>query len=183
MLFNSPLYWGFIIILIGILIIIKSMPVFKNISIARIVFGIILISLGINIIFSPDLSGVKKKFKLQQFNIKELNEDYAVNSKSIENYKIKFSSKVIDLTKLEPKEENIVINADVKFGNAFIKLGRYYQVIISGEANLGSIIMPDGSVCVNNDIYNKIVPEENKYAHSVYLNAETDFGNIKIIRE
>lgn len=127
LLFGS-LFWGILISLIGLSIILKYV-LNIDIPLARIFFGVILILLGMRIVFGhSDRHSVRHHNRVNQyFGSSETN--------------IIFSSGLIDLTKYNddkkiPKEINVV------FGNAIVLVPDSMNLEINTTTVFGSTILP-----------------------------------------
>ncbi len=170
---SSAIFWGAIIVLFGVSIIIKE--VFHiNIPIFKIIFGLLLIYWGIRLIsggfykngFSNDRDAIfgNKKF------------EYAGN---ISSYDIVFGSGVIDLFKISESELSRTIKVDVVFGNGTILLNDSIPTKVKMETAFGTVQSQGNSVNgFGERVYTNAAYQPDK-PHLV-IKASSVFGRIDI---
>jgi predicted membrane protein len=136
-LFSSATFWGAIIVLLGLSIILKA--VFHiNIPLVRIVFGILLIYWGIKMISG----GFGKRWSS---NDVIFNEGSARYDDDKNDYNIIFGNGVVDLFKAETPAQKRKIDVNVVFGNGRLILNDSIPAKVKMTAVFGSAEAPDKS--------------------------------------
>ncbi len=137
-LFSSAVFWGIIIILIGLSLIFKEVFQF-SIPVVRILFGLFFIWLGFKVIF-----GIKFKSAENQslFNSSPLI-NYNVEQKE---YNTLFGNSTFDLRDLTISGENKKVEVNVIFGNGKILLDKTTPVKYKMSTAFGTAVSPGNSV-------------------------------------
>jgi len=164
-LFNST-FWGAIIILLGLSIILKS--IFNiDIPFFRIIVGIIIIAVGIKLITSS-FAEKPKNIKIDTESIKEGNE-----------YNVIFGKSIIDLSKIDTDQRSTIIEINTIFGttNLYIKKEQNIRIIV--DVAFGYVTFPDSSgISFGNRIY-----DNNNYNNTenyIIIKTNTTFGTLNI---
>lgn len=168
--FSGGIFWGSILILVGILLLIKN---YTNISIPifRIIFGLFFIYMGFNILFG----GVRKSkgsdviFNEREFKVTELKDEYNVV----------FGRGVIDLRDIEIPDTTKYIQVDVVFGVGIIKLNKNTPILVKLSTAFGAVEAPGRSVgFIGDNIYKTESYKEGE--NCIKIKAEAVFGHIQI---
>ena len=167
---SSGIFWGFVIILFGIGILLKS--VFHiNIPFFKIFVGIIVILFGISIIFNAINS--RKTAVFGEYNFK---------SGSIEKeYNIAFSKASMDVANFDFSNYNgefIKINS--VFSSAEIYLSRNFEYEIRAESAFGVVRLPNGEGVSFGNI-SRLENAENSELKRINLHVTSVFGEAKLL--
>lgn len=183
---TSGLFWGFILILIGLSIIVRvlfniDVPVFK------VVFGLILLYLGFQVLFGPAVrSGrhsrarsrvevrVDRSTKAQETDFDETSQ---VHPDRENEYNIVFGGGTIDLTDLSriPEDHRITIN--VVFGSALVLLDPQMTVTVKNSTVFGESILPGKTVSFFGDDEFRF---GNNGGYDIYIETNTVFGSLEM---
>lgn len=168
---SSGIFWGFVVILFGIGILLKS--VFHiNIPFFKIFVGIVVILLGISIIFDA------VKFK----KIEAVFGDYNFNSGTIQKeYNIVFSKEAMDVSNFDFSNYNgefIKINS--VFSSSEIYLSRDFQYEIRAESAFGTVRLPNGENVSFGNIA-RLENAENSELKRINLHVSSVFSEVKIL--
>jgi hypothetical protein len=167
MCYNSGLFWGIIVIILGAAILIKH--IFNlEFPVIKVVFGVALILLGLRVlVFKDSHNHCCPQGDQNNVVFGEKNMIYSADNNE---YNAVFSSAVLDLTKLEASIDHR-IKVSCVFGNIKIVINPQTKLIIDSDVVFGSISNPD----------------ENKVADSnqiiLKMKADAVFGSIRIVRE
>jgi len=134
------IFFGIIIILVGISILIKV--IFKiDFPIFKILFGLFLIYLGAKFIFgSFGFSNFRSSGDDAIFN--EVTIDGKINEKR--EYNAVFGKATIDLRDIELTEKVTKIEVNAVFGGCVIRLNEQTPVKINADAIFGGVDLPEG---------------------------------------
>lgn len=168
---SSGIFWGFVVILFGIGILLKS--VFHiNIPFFKIFVGIVVILFGISIIFDA------VKFK----KIEAVFGDYNFNSGTIQKeYNIVFSKAAMDISNFDFSNYNgefIKINS--VFSSSEIYLSRDFQYEIRAESAFGTVRLPNGENVSFGNIA-RLENAENSELKRINLHVSSVFSETKIL--
>lgn len=168
---SSGIFWGFVVILFGIGILLKS--VFHiNIPFFKIFVGIVVILFGISIIFDA------VKFK----KIEAVFGDYNFNSGTIQKeYNIVFSKAAMDVSNFDFSNYNgefIKINS--VFSSSEIYLSRDFQYEIRAESAFGTVRLPNGENVSFGNIA-RLENAENSELKRINLHVSSVFSEVKIL--
>ena len=168
---SSGIFWGFVVILFGIGILLKS--VFHiNIPFFKIFVGIVVILFGISIIFDA-INSRKRESVFGDYNFK---------SGFIEKeYNIIFSKAAMDVANLDFSNYNgefIKINS--VFSSSEIYLSRDFQYEIRAESAFGTVRMPNGENVSFRNIA-RLENSENGELKRINLHVVSVFGETKIL--
>ena len=168
---SSGIFWGFVVILFGIGILLKS--VFHiNIPFFKIFVGIVVILFGISIIFDA------VKFK----KIEAVFGYYNFNSGTIEKeYNIVFSKEAMDISNFDFSNYNgefIKINS--VFSSSEIYLSRDFQYEIRAESAFGTVRLPNGENVSFGNIA-RLENAENSELKRINLHVSSVFSETKIL--
>ncbi|MDP8231085.1 MAG: LiaF-related protein [Candidatus Zophobacter franzmannii] len=131
----SGAYWGAVLVLIGLGYIYNTIAE-KNLPVFKIAFGIIVLTIGIQIIYST-ISPNKTNFVMFKGS--------KVNHTSAGDYSVVFGSTVIDLTNVDLTQGDVVKTVEVVFGGADVYIPRDVPIEIKSETVLGSTESPFGN--------------------------------------
>ena len=167
---SSGIFWGFIIILFGIGILLKS--VFHiNIPFFKILVGIIVILFGISIIFNAINS--RKTAVFGDYNFK--------SGFGEKEYNIAFSKASMDVANFDFSNYNgefIKINS--VFSSTEIYLSRNFEYEIRADSTFGVVRLPNGeSVSFGNIV--RLENTENSELKRINLHVSSVFGEVKIL--
>ena len=168
---SSGIFWGFIVILFGVGILLKS--VFHvNIPFFKIFIGIIVILFGVSIIFNA----INSRRNNTVFG------EYNFNSGTIEKeYNIVFSKAAMDISNFDFSNYNgefIKINS--VFSSSEIYLSRDFQYEIRAESSFGTVRMPNGENVSFGNIA-RLENAENSELKRINLHVVSIFGETKIL--
>lgn len=168
---SSGIFWGFIVILFGVVILLKS--VFHvNIPFFKIFIGIIIIFFGISIIFNA----INSRRNNTVFG------EYNFNFETIEKeYNIVFSKGVFDFTNFNFSNYNgefIKINS--AFSKSEIYLSRNFEYEIRADSVFGVVSLPNGESVSFGNIA-RLENAENSELKRINLHVSSVFGETKIL--
>jgi predicted membrane protein len=133
----SSIFWGVIIIIIGIVVIINVIFGTK-IPIIPLIIGLILIYFGVRIITGLSCRRSPKSVIFEEKKI----ETTTPSGK----YDVIFGRSVIDLTKSEIKEGVSKVEINTIFGSSVVKIDPMMPVKIKASSAFGSGRLPDGNM-------------------------------------
>lgn len=164
----SGVFWGLILVLLGLSMIIKI--VFKiDLPIIRIVFAILLIYWGLKLLFGLS------------FQVKK-DSDVVFNNANIEHvqagkeYNVIFGRSNIDLRDFEFQNETSKVEINVVFGNGVIYLNPDLPAKIKIDAVFAEAKLPEKTVSVFGDFVYKTPAYVEGEPH-LKLNIDVVFGN------
>jgi len=170
LLFSTGVFWGIIIILFGINILLKT--IFNiNIPFFRILVGILIILFGISFILGSKAS-IKNHtsvFNSVKFDTSEIKS----------NYETIFGNSIIDLSKLSDVNElKKTIKINNVFSNTIIYVSPEINLNIKGSSVFGMISFPD----LNNIYFGSTSKIIDKNSDNI-LNIDIDnvFGRVSIL--
>lgn len=168
---SSGIFWGFIVILFGVGILLKS--VFHvNIPFFKILIGIIIIFFGISFIVGA----------MSQRKSEAIFRDYNFNFETIEKeYNIVFSKGVFDFTNFNFSNYNgefIKINS--AFSKSEIYLSRNFEYEIRADSVFGVVSLPNGESVSFGNIA-RLENAENSGLKRINLHVSSVFGETKIL--
>ena len=168
---SSGIFWGFIVILFGVGILLKS--VFHvNIPFFKILIGIIIIFFGISFIVGA----------MSQRKSEAIFRDYNFNFVTIEKeYNIVFSKSVFDFTNFNFSNYNgefIKINS--AFSKSEIYLSRIFEYEIRADSVFGVVSLPNGESVSFGNIA-RLENAENSGLKRINLHVSSVFGETKIL--
>lgn len=133
----SGLFWGVIVVLIGLSIIINATTGLK-IPLFRIILGLLVLYLGCTILFGATFRGKGKRttaFDSRQVKVTELDREYNVL----------FGRSVVDLTGTELKPGPNRVEVNTVFGAGVIRLDSKTPARVKVSAAFAGARLPDGS--------------------------------------
>jgi predicted membrane protein len=171
------LFWGLVLICIGLAIIFR---VVFNINLIRIIIAVVIILIGIRILVGKNLNAEKSKKEHDTFftdrNYKEIPKDQT-------EYNVIFGRSVYDFTHMDSLLNGPVrIKVNVVFGAAIIKINPNMPVKIKSEAVFGGSRMPDGntvafgSISYNTGTYSRDNPH-------LFIESNVVFGGVEVLSE
>lgn len=169
---SSGIFWGFIVILFGVGILLKS--VFHvNIPFFKILIGIIVILFGVSIIFNAINSTRRNNTVFREYNF---------NFGTIEKeYNIVFSKGVFDFTNFNFSNYNgefIKINS--AFSKSEIYLSRNFEYEIRADSVFGVVRLPNGESVSFGNIA-RLENAENSGLKRINLHVSSVFSETKIL--
>ena len=167
---SQGLFWGIFLIGIGILMIIKYQ--FKlNISMPRIVFGVLLLALGISMLLGGPGLKTQSNIIFSEGNVQAV--------KPEKEYNVIFGNLVIDLATISRDELGESIKINTVFGNTLVKIDPNTPTLIKVTSAFGSGSTPDGSTIVFGDHTQKIGEGD----QVLTIEANVVFGKIDFIEK
>ena len=168
---SSGIFWGFIVILFRVGILLKS--VFHvNIPFFKILIGIIIIFFGISFIVGA----------MSQRKSEAIFRDYNFNFVTIEKeYNIVFSKSVFDFTNFNFSNYNgkfVKINSD--FSKSEIYLSRNFEYEIRADSVFGVVSLPNGESVSFGNIA-RLENAENSELKRINLHVSSVFSETKIL--
>jgi predicted membrane protein len=167
-------YWGAIIILAGVLLIVRN--VFKiDLPVMGIIFPIFIITLGISL-----LSGFRGESRLWGGGRNTLFSDQRFDNVSgDEHYSVVFGKGSYDLRNLHPVDKDIHVDISCAFGGVEIFINPAIAMKIKVSSAFGGGQMPDGHTVAFGERTYK-TPAYKEGAPYVSVKASTAFGGIEI---
>lgn len=139
-MFFSGYFWGLLLVIWGILLILNTMFHFK-IPIGSIIIASILILIGIQLLIGPKTHffGIANDHEVifNDVKIKASNQN--------DKYSVVFGSGVFDFTEINKADQRQYIKADVVFGQAIVKIKKTDPILIKGNCVFGNLRFPDSS--------------------------------------
>lgn len=171
------LFWGLVLIFIGLAIIFR---VVFDVNIFRILIAVVIILIGIRILVGKNWIHEKSQKEHDTFFA---DRNYHEIPKDKTEYNIIFGKSVYDFTGMDSLiQENISIKINVVFGAAIIKINPEMPVRIKSEAVFGGSRMPDGNTVAFGSIaYN--TPSYSMDTPHLYIESNVVFGGIEITGE
>jgi len=169
---DGGIFWGILLVLIGVLVILKY-SLHINISIFRIIVAIILIYLGISLIVGQRGITGRAIILFSEGNIRpEILE---------KEYNVIFGRGYIDLTSIAPGELNKSIKIATVFANTTLKIDPNMPLEIDIDCAFGNTIMPDGTnISFGKRIYR--TPGVETAQSYLRIKADTVFGVLEIVQ-
>ena len=169
--FFSGLFWGVILVLIGLTIVIKA--VFKiDIPLFRIVFALLLIYFGAKLLFGG--FGIRASRSTTIFS-----ESRIESLESGSEYNVIFGKSSIDLRAIDIAEKSAKVEINVVFGSGIVYINPEMPVKIKISTVFGDSKLPKGNVSFFGDYVYKT---ESYVEGENYLKLDVDvvFGNVII---
>lgn len=172
-LFCSGMFWGVLLILLGISMILK---VLFNITIPifRIAFALLLIYLGVKILLGHSIERRK--------NTVFFNDSKIEYTESSDEYNVLFGKGVIDLSNVSLEKKIVEVKVNTVFAEGTIKINPALPTKILVNSAFAGARMPDGNVIsFGNYTYKTKSFKENEN----YLKIETNvvFGSLKVVEQ
>lgn len=169
---TSGLFWGLVIILIGIAIILKALFGI-NFPIVRLIIGLVIIYFGIRII----TGGFTKSFDHEEGVF--MGDGHIEFAREKQDYSIVFGKGTIDLRKMKEADIREKVEASIIFGSGTIIIPEDYPLKVELSAAFGKIKLDDKAI---SGIGNSVWYSDNyqKNDHSV-IKANAVFGDAKVI--
>src|SRR5438477_4469457 len=168
-------YWGALIILAGVLLIIRN--VFKiDLPVMGIIFPIFIITLGVSL-----LSGYRGGESRHWGNGKStvFGDEQFDNVAGDEHYSVVFGKGSYDLRSLRPVDKDIRVDISCAFGGVEILINPAIAMKIKVSAAFGGGEMPDGRTVAFGERTYK-TPAYREGSPAVNVKASTAFGGIEI---
>ena len=170
-LLSNGLFWGFILILLGISVIIKA--IFKiDIPLVKIIFALLLIYWGLKLLFGFE-------FKSHSSGNIVFSKSKISASQTKNDYNIVFGSGDIDLSKIDLSQGNAYTEVNIVFGSSNIYIDPTIPTLIKISSAFGEIILPQKTINFIGDYVYKTenFSEDKPY---LYLKLDVVFGSAKI---
>ena len=170
----SGFFWGVILIVIGILIIIRVF-LKVNIPFIRILFSLLLIYIGVRILmggFRLKSAGNTVVFSESRIEVTELSNEY----------NIIFGKGDIDLSKASPEDKGRRVKINTIFGRGEVKINPEMPVKIEIDCAFAEAKTPDG----NQTFLGKYIYKTEKYSDDVnylFIEADVVFGSLEIFNK
>jgi len=168
----TGIFWGVILILIGVGVII-NMVFGVKIPIFRTIFALFLIYLGIQML--TGISFWSKSKKAAVFEEKNI-EVTAASDK----YDVVFGKGDIDLSSIELKDQNVRIDINTVFGGAVVKINPALPTKIIANSAFGGAHLPDGNVVAFGQYTYKTDSFKDAKIY-LLINASVVFGGIEFV--
>jgi predicted membrane protein len=174
---SSGVFWGLILILIGLSIIIKI--VFNiDIPIFRVIIGLLLIYFGMQIIFGSNLS-YRRKQRIRN-NEKQYSE-YNLRKGSNE-YNVVFGRSSIDLTDRKDLDSDNFVGINVVFGSASVYIDPEIPTQIELNTVFGSANLPGRkSAMIGQQRYH--FGKDSDQGRLLYVEISSVFSSVEIIEK
>lgn len=173
----NSLFWGSILILVGIILILKIFPIFRHISVGRIIAGFILIYIGLSVLFGERFFLFQNRMKFTRVNKYKPYYNYRDGS-----YEVVFQDQTIDISEVAKNSQTKNIKITVVFGSARIKANRDTKVVINGSVAFGKVSIPGGNNFFFGE-YSYSTDNQGQTEETIFVNANVVFGNLNIIEE
>lgn len=134
----TGVFWGVILILIGLGVIINVVFGIK-IPIFRTIFALFLIYIGIQMLTGISVWNKSKKAAVFEEKTIEV-------TTASDKYDVIFGKGEIDLSGIEPKDQNVRVDINTVFGGSVIKINPALPTKIIASAVFGGAHLPDGNV-------------------------------------
>lgn len=170
----SSFFWGFIIVLFGLSILIKAIFHIR-IPFFSIVFAFIFIYIGLRILFGT--FGIRTSHNTIIFS------DSTVKARNYDNhYNVVFGKGIIDLSDISLTDQNIKVEVNTVFGEGIIKINPEIPTIISINSVFAGARLPEGSVAAlgSSEYKTKSFDKSKSY---LKIKADVVFGELKIIEK
>jgi len=168
----SSFFWGSVVILIGLSIILNAVFNIK-IPVFSIIIALVFIYLGLRILFGS--FGIKTSRNTVVFSSNDIK-----SSNKNEEYNIIFGKGSIDLSNIELDDEHLDFEVNVVFGRADVMIDPAKPFIIKVSSVFSGAHLPDGNVAaIGNNSY--VSPGYVKGQKYISVNADVVFGALNII--
>jgi len=171
------LFWGVLLVLIGLAAIFK---VIFNVNLFGVLFAIFLIFVGISMLVGkPWMFHHPKGENDMMFGDHKMNEQPRDNAE----YNVIFGRSVYDFRNVQfPDNEPIKIKINTIFGNSVILINKNTAVKIKSDAVFAGASMPDG----NSVAFGSIQYATDSFAvalNHLYIDAPVVFGAVQVVSE
>lgn len=167
------LFWGIVLIIIGLSIIFK---VFFNISIFRIIIAIVFIVIGLKILMGKSAINISSNDKDVIFNDRRFIEFPTSNTE----YNTIFGKSVFDFTDAAiPTDRSLDLEFNTVFGSTELRLPPGLPVKIKAEAVFGSAELPDDNKAVFGSA-NYISDHDSAVSSFITIEINTVFGHFEV---
>lgn len=167
------LFWGIVLIVIGLSIIFK---VIFDISIFRILVAVVFILIGVKILVGKSAMNLKSDDNDVIFNEKQ----YTEFPKGDTEYNTIFGKAIYDFSNAEiPVDSQVKLEFNTIFGNAVLKLPPGLPVRIKAEAVFGSAKLPNDNSAVFGSA-NFVSDHDTSFSNFITIEANAVFGNMEI---
>lgn len=168
-------FWGVILIIIGVSIVFK---VVFDVSIFRIIIAVAFILIGIKILIGKSAVNISSNDSDVIFNDKR----YTEFPSSSTEYNTIFGKSIFDFSDAAiPTDKQINLEFNTIFGNSEIHLPQGLPVRIKAEAVFGSAKLPNDNTAVFGSA-NYVSDHDSTVASFINIEANAVFGNIEIIQ-
>lgn len=174
----SRLFWGGIIVLFGLSIILNTL--FKiNIPLFKIVFALVLIYFGITMLVGSFRSKTGSHKSADVFSSSTI----SVNAGSLEKeYSAVFGSQTIDFTQItDGADKTVELNAI--FGSQKVYVNENTKIKIKANAVFGQVSMPDNNTVSFGDGSYSQEPVHTLSAGTLFIDANAVFGEVRILKQ
>ncbi|MBN2016918.1 MAG: hypothetical protein JW794_02100 [Candidatus Cloacimonetes bacterium] len=168
----TSFFWGAVIILFGLSIILNAIFNIK-IPVFSIIIALIFIYLGLKILFGS--FGIKSSKNTVVFSSSDMK-----SSNKNEEYNILFGRGSIDLTDVDLDDKKLSYEINVIFGKGDVFIDPIIPIIVKVSSVFASAHLPEGNVAaIGNNSY--VSPAYVKGEECISVNADVVFGELNII--
>lgn len=173
----SRLFWGGIIILFGLSIILNA--VFKiNIPLFKIIFALLIIYFGVTMLVGSFRGKNNSDNANDVFSSSTIRADATSLNKE---YSVVFGSQVVDLTDITDGADKTV-ELNTVFGSQKVYINEDTKIRIKASSVFGQVSMPDNnSVSFGDGTYSQD-PNNTLSAGTLFIDANAVFGEVKILK-
>jgi predicted membrane protein len=170
---GAGIFWGSILIVLGVSLILR---IFFDISVFRIIIAFLLIFIGIKLLIGRKI--FNSSYDENQVLFSERVFKTAPRNNS--DYNTIFSKTTYDLREMDSlKDFRTKISFNTVFGDTEILLPQNINVQVKADAVFGSAKLPNGNaIAFGSTIYNS--QNFNASSHQLIIEANVVFGNIEI---
>lgn len=168
---SGDFFWGLLFIVIGVALVTKYVFHF-NIPVLRIVFGFILIYLGLSVLFGGSLIRGKGDIIFGSDSIR------ATDAK--DEYNIIFGSGTVDLTDMGTPSTNRRIDVNTIFSSGNIKIRGDVPIVIKVDSAFSASHFPNGTTISFGDYTYKTRGYREREPY-ILIEADVVFGQFNII--
>lgn len=167
----SSFTFGVLLVVAGILFILKN-TLNINIPITRIIFGVLIILFGINLLFGGSIARGEKDLIFSSGTL--------VYEQNKQGYTIIFGSGVVDLTKITSENYNGPIEVSTIFGSTVLKVNPDVPISIDINTVFGSTKTPENEINFFGDSNYKAGGDGSEI-QPIKIETNTVFGELKIV--
>jgi hypothetical protein len=172
---NPGIFWGLILVIIGVTIIVR---IFFNINLFRILIALLLIITGIFILFgAKGLRRYRSTGRENIFGEKIIQE----TPRDKTEYNVVFGKSVYDFRNFEFKDDKSVrIRLTTIFGSSHIRINDNIPVKVKIDAAFSGAETPDGNTIVFGTSY-YYTPSYREQDKHFYIEADVVFGHLQLV--
>lgn len=170
----SGVFWGVVLVLIGISVII-NVVFHVHIPVFRIIIALILIYMGIKVLLGNTWCRGEK-------NVVAFREEVVAGAEDTNEYSVVFGKSAIDLTTLPADTKKRKYRVNVAFGSSVVTIPADIPVIIRASSAFGGVNFPNGStISFGEYVYkNKAYTEQ---ADAITVKIDVAFGGCSVLEK